>query len=152
MVLFNTKITGNDNRNNRGDMINRHQMINYAISKERTMLTEYESKQVLKNAGLNVVSTDIAYSQNEAAALSERIGFPVVLKIASPDISHKSDIGGVRIGLKNRGEVRKAYDEITASAVKAYPDAEIQGVTVQAFAEPGVEVIIGMYRDPQFGR
>ena len=75
----------------------------------------------------------------------------MVLKIASPDISHKSDAGGVKVGLKDRSEVAKAYEEIMASARQKYPKADIKGVSVQSFARPGIEVIIGMFKDPQFG-
>lgn len=75
----------------------------------------------------------------------------MVLKVASPDISHKSDAGGVKVGLKNKGEVRHAYTEIMASARQKYPAANIEGVSVQSLARPGIEVIIGMFQDSQFG-
>jgi acyl-CoA synthetase (NDP forming) len=100
---------------------------------------------------VNTVETVLASSQKEAAALSERIGFPVVLKIASPDISHKSDAGGVITGVKNKAGVSRAYREIIASARQKFPTARIEGVAVQRMARPGVEVIIGMFKDAQFG-
>ena len=100
---------------------------------------------------MNTTETRLASSQKEAIDLSEQIGFPVVLKIASPDISHKSDAGGVRVGLKNKTEVAKAYREITASARQKYPTAKIEGVSVQSLARPGIEIIIGMFKDSQFG-
>ncbi len=93
----------------------------------------------------------MASSQQEAVALSEQIGFPVVLKIASPDISHKSDAGGVKVGLKNKSEVRQAYREIIASARQKFPAARLEGVSVQSLARPGIEIIIGMFKDSQFG-
>jgi acyl-CoA synthetase (NDP forming) len=79
------------------------------------------------------------------------MGYPVVLKIASPDISHKSDAGGVKIGLKNETDVACAYDEIMSSIHRAYPDAKIDGVSVQPLARPGTEIIVGMFKDLQFG-
>lgn len=132
-------------------MISKDQVIDSVRKQDRTILTEIESKKLLEGAGINIVETRLASSQREAIDLSEQIGFPVVLKIASPDISHKSDAGGVRVGLKNKSEVRKAFGEIMTSARQMYPTANIQGVSVQSMARPGVEIIIGMTKDPQFG-
>jgi acyl-CoA synthetase (NDP forming) len=117
----------------------------------RTVLTEIEAKQVIKNAGIKVVETRLAKSEKEAVALSVEIGFPLVLKIASPDITHKTDAGGVKVGLKNAAEVKKAFAEIMSSVREKFPDAKIDGVSVQSMAKPGVEIIIGMYKDAQFG-
>jgi acetate---CoA ligase (ADP-forming) subunit beta len=117
----------------------------------RTVLTEIEAKQVIREAGIAVTETRLAGSQKEAVAISKELGYPVVLKIASPDITHKSDAGGVKTGLKDAGEVKKAYEDIMASVTKNVPKARIQGVTVQPMARPGVEVIIGTFKDPQFG-
>jgi acyl-CoA synthetase (NDP forming) len=117
----------------------------------RAVLTEIEAKQVFGSIGIDIVATRLAKSQQEAEAISAGIGFPVVLKVASPDISHKSDAGGVKVGLKNRTDVRKAYREIMASAREKYPAAKIEGVAVQSLARPGTEVITGMFQDPQFG-
>ncbi|MCK4581536.1 MAG: acetate--CoA ligase family protein, partial [Dehalococcoidia bacterium] len=78
-------------------------------------------------------------------------GFPVVLKVVSTDVVHKSDAGGVRLGLANATQVGKAYSEIMSSVRQKYPQAMIQGVSVQAMAPPGIEVIVGMSKDPQFG-
>jgi acetate---CoA ligase (ADP-forming) subunit beta len=117
----------------------------------RTVLTEIEAKQVFSAAGICTTETMLASSQAEAVTLSEKIGFSVVLKVASPDITHKTDAGGVKVGLKNKAEVRKAYTEIMSSVKLKYPKAKIDGVSVQAVAPPGVEIIIGMFKDPQFG-
>jgi acyl-CoA synthetase (NDP forming) len=117
----------------------------------RIVLTEIEAKQALSAVGIKTTATVLASSQQQAAALSEEIGFPVVLKIASPDITHKTDAGGVKVGLKNKAEVKKAYAEIMASVRPKYPEAKIEGVTVQAVARPGTEIIIGVFKDPQFG-
>ena len=117
----------------------------------RTVLTEIEAKQVIKNAGIKIVATSMAKSQKEAVEISNDIGFPVVLKIASPDITHKTDAGGVKVGLKSATDVKKAYAEIMASARKKFPKAKIEGVAVQKMARQGIEIIVGMFKDPQFG-
>lgn len=114
-------------------------------------LTEVESKTLLKRAGIPVVDTRLARTKKEAIFLSKEMGFPVVLKIASPDITHKSDFGGVKLGLKNAARVGGAYSEIVASIRRNYPAARIQGVSVQRMLYCGVELIIGVSKDPQFG-
>jgi acyl-CoA synthetase (NDP forming) len=117
----------------------------------RFILTEIEAKQVVKDVGIKVVETRLAKSQQESVAISSAIGFPVVLKIASPDISHKTDAGGVKVGLKNATEVKKAYAEIITSVREKFPQAKIDGIAVQSMAKPGSEIIVGMYKDAQFG-
>ena len=115
------------------------------------MLTELESKKMLREAGINVNDGVLAASREEAAAAAEKMGFPVVLKIVSVDITHKSDSGGVRLDLKTADEIGRAHDEIIEAARKHSPEAHIQGVSVQKMAAPGVEIIIGMSQDEQFG-
>jgi acyl-CoA synthetase (NDP forming) len=122
-----------------------------ARSEGRTVLTEVESKEFLKAAGIDVIDTKLATSKEEAISISRKFGFPVVLKIASPDIVHKSDAGGVKLGLKTANEVGKAYAEILQAIRKKHPKARVHGVAVQKMARPGVEVIIGMSKDAQFG-
>jgi acyl-CoA synthetase (NDP forming) len=117
----------------------------------RTILTEIESKQLIKQAGISVSDTRLAMSGEEAISISKQFGFPVVLKIASPDVVHKSDAGGVKVGLKTSKQVGKAHDDILGAIRQKYPQAMIQGVSVQKMARPGVEVIIGMSKDAQFG-
>jgi len=129
----------------------KHQIIDKARSQGRTLLTEIESKQLLKQAGIDIIDTKLATSREEAIAISRQFGFPVVLKIASPDIGHKSDAGGVKLGLKTSKQVGKAYDDILAAVRQRQPQAVIEGVSVQKMARPGVEVIIGMSKDAQFG-
>ena len=126
-------------------------IIDEARGEGRTILTEIESKELLKQVGISVIDTELATSREEAISISRRFGFPVVLKIASPDIVHKSDAGGVKLGLKTSKQVGKAYDDILGTISQKYPQAVIQGVSVQRMARPGVEVIIGMSRDAQFG-
>jgi acyl-CoA synthetase (NDP forming) len=126
-------------------------IIETARKEGRTMLTEIEAKQLLKNAGISVVDTRLAKSKTEAVAIAKEIGLPAVMKIASADVVHKSDAGGVKLGLKTAAQVGKAYDDIMKSIKAAFPNAKIEGVSVQSMARSGVEVIIGMSKDAQFG-
>ena len=119
--------------------------------KSQNILTEVKSKELLMKAGIPVVEAKLARSKKEAISISKEMGFPVVLKINSPDVVHKSDSGGVKLRLANATQVGKAYSEIISSIRQAYPEADIQGISVQPMALPGVEVIIGMSTDPQFG-
>ena len=119
--------------------------------KSQNLLTEVESKELLKKAGIPVVEAKLARSKKEAISMGKEMGFPVVLKISSPDVVHKSDSGGVKLGLANATQVGKAYTEIISSVKQAYPEAQIEGVSVQPMAPSGVEVIVGMSKDPQFG-
>jgi len=126
-------------------------IIDRARSGGRTVLTEIESKEFLKPAGIGIIDTKLAISREEAISISRELGFPVVLKVASPDIVHKSDAGGVRLGLRNTRQVAKAYEEILQAVSQKHPGARIQGVAVEKMARPGVEVVIGMSKDAQFG-
>jgi acyl-CoA synthetase (NDP forming) len=126
-------------------------MLNQAPPEKRTLLNEVEAKNMLQKAGIPVVETRLARTKKEAVAISREIGFPVAMKIISPDISHKSDIGGVKLGLTSLTQVGNAYTEITSSVLQKMPQARIEGVSVQKMARPGVELIIGMNHDPQFG-
>ena len=132
-------------------MANVNKILSQARKEKRTVLTEIESKTVLREVGLNCTDTRLAATRENAVALSKEIGYPAVLKIASKDITHKSDAGGVKVNLKDKAEVERAYDEIMASAKKKFPNAVIEGVTVQNMARPGIEVIMGMVKDPSFG-
>jgi acetyltransferase len=115
-------------------------------------IVEFEAQEVLRAYGLPTPRTVLARSSDEAVAAAGEIGYPVVLKIASPDISHKSDVGGVKVNLKDAGEVMDAFKDVTARAQRMRQDAYIAGCLVQEMAPPGVkEVIIGFKRDEQFG-
>lgn len=114
-------------------------------------LNEIEAMRVLADAGLPMAETRLAANANEAAAAAHEIGFPVVLKIVSPDIAHKSDIGGVRLGLADEHQVREAHGDILAAVGEAAPDAAIDGVLVAPMIADGIEIIIGSHRDPVFG-
>ena len=128
-----------------------HPIIEKARSEARVFLTELESKELLGQAGINTIETRLATSRSEAASISQHLGFPVVLKIASPDIVHKYDAGGVRLGLETPEQVEKAYDEILTKVAQKHPQASVEGISVQRTAPPGIEVIIGMSKDAQFG-
>jgi acyl-CoA synthetase (NDP forming) len=126
-------------------------IISRARGQGRLVLTEIESKELLKQTGITVNDAFLATTGEEAVSLAQRLGFPVVLKIASGDIVHKSDGGGVKLGLKTSRQVANAYEEMLEAMRAKYPRALIQGVSVQKMARPGVEVIIGVSQDAQFG-
>jgi acyl-CoA synthetase (NDP forming) len=129
----------------------KNEILRQARKENRANLTEIESKEIIKSAGIPIVEAKLARTKAEAVSLSKKIGFPVVLKIVSPDVVHKSDSGGVRLGLANAVQAGRAYSEILAAIKKHYPKAKIEGISVQKMARPGVEVIIGMTKDEQFG-
>ena len=114
------------------------------------LVNEVISKKMLKEAGINVTDTRLAASREEVVTLSRELGFPVVLKIVSPDIMHKTDAGGVRVGLRNEADIRRGYREICENALKFRPQAEIIGVEIQRLAS-GRECILGVNRDQQLG-
>ncbi|HET8843126.1 MAG TPA: bifunctional acetate--CoA ligase family protein/GNAT family N-acetyltransferase [Ktedonobacteraceae bacterium] len=127
-------------------------LIETAYQEGRTLLTEAESKQMLAAYGLPVVPTRIARSEDEAVACAQALGYPVVLKLFSETITHKSDVGGVQLNLPDTAAVRRAYGAI-ADAVREKAGAEhFLGVTVQPMiSSDGYEVILGSSLDPQFG-
>jgi acyl-CoA synthetase (NDP forming) len=127
------------------------EILRQAKKEKRTQLTELESKEILKEAGVPVVEARLAKTKAESSALARKMGFPVALKVVSPDVIHKSDSGGVVLGLNNTTQVGEAYSKILSAVKKHYPKAKIQGVSVQKMAKTGVEVIIGMTKDAQFG-
>jgi acetyl-CoA synthetase (ADP-forming) len=122
-----------------------------SIKNGRKVLTEVESKEIFKAYGIPVVDGQLARTKEEAVAAAEKIGFPVVLKIVSPDITHKSDAKCVILGLVNSEEVKSGFDRVLANANRFKRDAEIHGVLVQRMAPQGREVIVGMSKDAQFG-
>ncbi len=126
-------------------------VIDRARSEGRTVLTEIESKQILDEAGIPTTSARLATSAAEAVKAAKKLGYPVVLKIVSPDVTHKSDVGGVRLGLESPEAVTAAFAEISEAVKQHEPNARIEGVAVQKMARPGIEVIVGMSKDPQFG-
>ncbi|MEQ8182093.1 MAG: acetate--CoA ligase family protein, partial [Smithellaceae bacterium] len=116
------------------------------------LLTAGESAALLKKAAIPAVEVLYAASPDEAAVLARKLEAPVALKIASPDIAHKSDVGGVRLNLSGDEDIRQAYSEIMAAAAAGAPGARLEGVTVSPMAKSGgLEVIVGVFRDPQYG-
>jgi acetyltransferase len=127
-------------------------IINDARSKGRTLLTEAESKQLLMAYGIPTVPTYIAHSPEEADGLAARVGYPVVLKLHSETITHKTDVGGVKLNLLNGDEVRQAYEAIKNSVTEKAGAEHFLGVTVQPMIKmEGYETILGCSIDPQFG-
>src|SRR5215203_4928255 len=118
----------------------------------RTSLTAPEGKLVCDAYGIPVPKEGVANSAQDAAKLADGMGFPVVLKIVSPDILHKTEAGGVLVGLKSADEVSKGYDTILANAKKYKADAKIDGVQIQQMLKGGQEVIIGAVTDGSFGK
>ena len=118
---------------------------------QRLTLTEIEAKEIFLAYGLPITRTLLAKSENEAVELAQKIGFPVVMKIVSPDILHKSDAGGVRVNLKDTASVREAYRTILTNARNYKAEAKIHGVAIQEMAPWGTEVILGSVNDPTFG-
>ena len=114
-------------------------------------LTEIEAKQVFSSYGLPVTATFLAHDEEEAVKLAKQIGYPVVMKIVSPEILHKSDAGGVKVNIKDESSVREAYKAILENAKSYNANAHIHGIAVQEMAPWGTEVILGSVNDPTFG-
>lgn len=117
----------------------------------RKILLENEAKSVCMEYGIPVAKFKLAKSEVEAVKAAEEIGYPVVLKVVSPDIVHKSDVGGVILNLKNSSDVQSAYKQILENVKAKKEEAKILGVLVQEMAPPSTEVIVGTIKDPQFG-
>ncbi len=117
----------------------------------RVTMGDAEARDVLAAYGIPLPKSGLAATADEAVTLAESIGYPVVMKIASPDILHKSDIGGIKLNIASASEVRDAFDLLTYRGHRYMPDATIWGCQVQQMVKGGREVIIGVNRDPQFG-
>jgi len=118
---------------------------------EKKALTEMEAKNLLEKYGINFPKREIAKKRDEVASKAKRVGFPLVMKILSPDIIHKTDVGGVVLDIKREEEALKAWDEIMSNVKKKAPKAKIDGVLLEEMVSGGYEVIIGGLRDPVFG-
>ncbi len=128
------------------------QIIQDALKENRTLLTEFESKQILADYRIPVVKTLIAHDPEEAVEQAQQIGFPIVLKLFSQTITHKTDVGGVKLNLRNPEEVRKAFEDIQRSVTEKVGKEHFEGVTVQRMIKHvGYELILGSSTDPQFG-
>jgi len=117
----------------------------------RLKIGDADAHAIMEAYGIPVPASKLCKTAEEAVAFAEEIGYPVVMKIASPDILHKTDIGGVRLNIQNVGDVRDSFDLLVFRARRYVPDAEIWGCQVQHQVRGGIEVIVGMNRDPQFG-
>jgi len=127
-------------------------IIKNALNENRLALIEPEAKTICKEYGISTPDFSVATNAEEAIKISESFGYPIVLKIVSPDILHKTDAGGVVIGLNSANDVEKAYSQIIDSSKRYKTDAKIQGILVQKMAPKGTEIIIGGLKDPQFGQ
>lgn len=122
-----------------------------AVPSGREDWTEVETSAFLREHGVPVVPTELARDAEEAVAAAERCGYPVVLKVASKDIAHKSDVGGVKLRLGDAEAVRQAYEEIRSSVAQKAPQAQVAGVAVAPMRSGGVELLVGVVRDEQWG-
>jgi acyl-CoA synthetase (NDP forming) len=132
--------------------LNKTSIISQVRREGRKALLETEAKAICMEYAIPVTTFKLAKSEREAVEFAGQIGFPVVLKIVSPDIIHKSDAGGVMVNLKSAIEVRNAYGKILENAKKYNSAANIVGVLVQEMAPQSTEVIVGAIKDPQFGQ
>ncbi|MBE9507943.1 MAG: acetate--CoA ligase family protein [Chloroflexi bacterium] len=114
-------------------------------------LGEAYTRPLLKAYGIPIIAGEMAHTSEEAVAIARDLGYPVALKIVSPNILHKSDVGGIKLDLSHDAAVEAAYRQVMENVAKAYPDEQPEGVMVEAMAPRGHEVIVGMQRDPQFG-
>ncbi len=123
----------------------------FPVASGGSQLSLFESFKFLEANGFDCIVSRFADSPGKAVHLAHQLGFPVALKVDSPDILHKSDYGGVRLHLQSAQDVRAAYARMEETLKTNAPDARINGVVVSAMAAPGLELILGMHRDPQFG-
>jgi acetyltransferase len=133
------------------DKVRVQQVLERIRAEGRTTLGEQDARELVDAYGIRQPASILAASADEAVQAAEKTGYPVVMKISSPDILHKSDVGGVRVGVENAGAVAEAFDQIVRSSKAAEPEADIQGVLVQEMVQGGREIILGMTRDAQFG-
>ena len=127
-----------------------HRIIQRA-KKEKRSLLETEAIELLKEYGIPVPDFKLIKNEDEITGLAKEINFPIVMKIVSPDIIHKTDAGGVKVNIKDETEARLAYQEIIFKAKKYNKEARIEGVIVYSMVPQGTEIIIGMMKDPHFG-
>lgn len=124
--------------------------ISAAIKEGKSILSLEESRKILKLSGIPLNKSGLAKSEEEAASLAREIGYPLVMKIVSPQIVHKTEVGGVKVNIDSEENVRKTYQEILTNAKEKMPDAEITGIMMEEMVN-GIELIIGTSVDPQFG-
>ncbi len=132
-------------------MVEPREIILNALKEERRKLLEHEALELIKAYGAPIADAGLAKTPEEAGELAEKMGFPVVLKVVSPDISHKSDVGGVIVGVNSKEEAIEAAKKIIENVSKNVPSARITGILVQKMAKKGLEIIVGGLRDNIFG-
>jgi acetyltransferase len=152
-ALYETPALLDENHSNRTAFANAEALIENVRKSGRTILTEFESKQLLAAYGIPTVETHIAKSEDEAVAIAKEIGFPVVLKLYSETITHKTDVGGVQLNIRNEDGVRKSWKAITDAVTAKVGKEHFNGVTVQPMIKlsDDYEIILGSSIDPQFG-
>ena len=127
------------------------EIIENVLASGRKILLPDEAMDVIKSSGISTPAYALAKAANEALTAAKSMGFPVVLKIVSPDVLHKSDVGGVVVGVENDREVERNYNEIMNNLIRKVPDADIMGILVEKQVPSTTEVIVGGIRDEQFG-
>jgi len=131
--------------------MNTQKIFDETMKTDHKVITEDVSKSILKSYGVKVPPYALAKTAKEAVKASKKIGFPLVMKIVSPQILHKTDAGGVKVGVENAKEVKKNFDQILKSVKKYDKKAEIKGILLEKMVPKGVEMIVGLQVDPQFG-
>ncbi len=126
-------------------------IISRHLKQGRTEIGEIGAKEILRAYGFNTPEGFLARTVDESVEVAERLGYPVAMKIFSPDILHKSDVGGVRLNLHNADAVRDAFELMMLRVGRRHPEADVEGVYIERMCPKGKEVILGMSRDPQFG-
>ena len=127
------------------------EIIATARKENRLFLLEPESKALIKEVGIATTDFHVAANAGEVKEVARKIGFPIVLKILSPHIIHKTDAGGVKLNIHSEKEAEEAFNEIVANAKQYKKDAEIRGVLIEKMVKPSTEIIVGVTRDPTFG-
>lgn len=127
------------------------QVIDKVLDDGRVSIGDAEAREILQAYGLQIPASKLASNAEQAVQIATELGYPVVLKVASPDILHKTDVGGVKVGLQDAEAVRDAFDLITYRSQRYLPEARLWGCLVQKMVPQGLEILIGMNRDPQFG-
>jgi acetate---CoA ligase (ADP-forming) len=120
-------------------------------SADSTVLPEFSARALLSAYGIPFAPVQLAKTPDEAVQFAEKIGYPVVLKVASPDISHKTEVGGVRVGIGNQEELREVWAEVQTTVAAKAPNARVEGFEVEKMVQGGKEVLVGLQRDPRFG-
>jgi len=131
-------------------MSDTQQVLTKAIQQKRKVLTVQESKGILEKEGFPVNPTGFGQTLEEITSEADKIGFPIVLKVSSEDIIHKSDVGGVITGIRSKTDLQEQYEIMTKKISNKYPDAKIEGYIVEKM-ESGIELLIGSTHDPMFG-